>query len=64
MFQRLAEALGRLRGRVLGLGPPDDLGLYARRYEWHTLKSSRARAKQLPRTSERSDQGPSDNSPG
>ena len=44
MLQRLAEAIGRLRGRVIGLGPPDDLGLYAQRYEWHALKSSRARA--------------------
>lgn len=41
---QLVERLSRLRGFVLGLGPPDDLGLYAGRYEWHALKSSRANA--------------------
>jgi SAM-dependent methyltransferase len=44
MIQALVERLGRLRSRILGLGPPDDLGLYAARYEWHALRSSRAKA--------------------
>ena len=42
MLQRWVERLAQLRGRILGLGPPDDLGLYASRYEFHALRSSRA----------------------
>ena len=44
MIEKFVERLGRLRSRVLGLGPPDSLGLYASRYELHTLRSSRARS--------------------
>jgi ubiquinone/menaquinone biosynthesis C-methylase UbiE len=37
-LHQFADGLRRLRGRVLGLGAPNDLGLYAARYERHARR--------------------------